>query len=178
MKSRMKLVGPLLIALVVFVVTRASGFDTHVDLHMEDELRSYLATGRDLVRDGSLPILSYSPVSSTCYGLISLLPLGSWYPTDVMYTLSAVAAPVALWWALRTVLPAPLGLAVAAWYGSSTSLLQADREGIMAFPHVYAFTSMLVAGAGRDAKFVVEHIARRRQGREGPGRMAPVRAAR
>jgi putative flavoprotein involved in K+ transport len=45
-------------------------------------------------------------------------------------------------------------------------------------PFQYAFTSMLVAGAGRDAKFVVEQIARRVQAREGIDRMAPASAAR
>jgi putative flavoprotein involved in K+ transport len=45
-------------------------------------------------------------------------------------------------------------------------------------PFQYAFSSMLVAGAGRDAGAVVERVARRARAREGLGRMAPASAAR
>jgi putative flavoprotein involved in K+ transport len=44
-------------------------------------------------------------------------------------------------------------------------------------PFQYAFSSMLVAGAGRDAAHVVEAVARRVQARDGLGRMAPASAA-
>jgi putative flavoprotein involved in K+ transport len=44
-------------------------------------------------------------------------------------------------------------------------------------PFQYAFSSMLVAGAGRDAKFVVEHVAKRAQARDGAA-LRPAPAAR
>lgn len=45
-------------------------------------------------------------------------------------------------------------------------------------PFQYAFSSMLVAGAGRDADYVVEHIARRARELATMAQMAPVSAAR
>ena len=48
----------------------------------------------------------------------------------------------------------------------------------LGIPFQYAFSSMLVAGAGRDAGFVVEQVARRVRARDGMGRMAPASAAR
>lgn len=48
----------------------------------------------------------------------------------------------------------------------------------LGIPFQYAFASMLVAGAGRDARFVVEQVARRVEARDSMGRMAPVSAAR
>ena len=44
-------------------------------------------------------------------------------------------------------------------------------------PFQYAFTSMLVAGAGRDASFVVEQLAKRVHARDGAA-MVPAPAAR
>jgi putative flavoprotein involved in K+ transport len=45
-------------------------------------------------------------------------------------------------------------------------------------PFSYAFTSMLVAGAGRDAKFVVDRIAERVRASNPGGAMAAVPASR
>ena len=45
-------------------------------------------------------------------------------------------------------------------------------------PFQYAFSSMLVAGAGRDARFVVEHVAKRVHGRDGARSVTPATAAR
>jgi putative flavoprotein involved in K+ transport len=45
-------------------------------------------------------------------------------------------------------------------------------------PFSYAFSSMLVAGAGRDAKYVVDRIAERAQANSSAGALAPARASR
>jgi len=45
-------------------------------------------------------------------------------------------------------------------------------------PFQYAFSSMLVAGAGRDASFVVEHVAKRVHARDGAPRVARATATR
>jgi putative flavoprotein involved in K+ transport len=45
-------------------------------------------------------------------------------------------------------------------------------------PFSYAFSSMLVAGAGRDAKFVVDRIAERIRATDGNGALAPAPASR
>jgi putative flavoprotein involved in K+ transport len=45
-------------------------------------------------------------------------------------------------------------------------------------PFTYGFTSMLVAGAGRDAAYVADRIAERAGATEAARRMAPVQAAR
>jgi putative flavoprotein involved in K+ transport len=44
-------------------------------------------------------------------------------------------------------------------------------------PFQYAFSSMLVAGAGRDARYVVEHVAKRVHARHGAPSAAPAPAA-
>jgi putative flavoprotein involved in K+ transport len=43
-------------------------------------------------------------------------------------------------------------------------------------PFSYAFTSMLVAGAGRDAKYVVDRIAERARANAGSAAMTPAAA--
>lgn len=48
----------------------------------------------------------------------------------------------------------------------------------LGIPFTFGFTSMLVAGAGRDAKHVVDRIAERARGAQGARRMTPVRATR
>jgi putative flavoprotein involved in K+ transport len=48
----------------------------------------------------------------------------------------------------------------------------------LGIPFTYSFTSMLVAGAGRDAKYVVDRIAERAGGTEAARRMAPASVAR
>jgi putative flavoprotein involved in K+ transport len=45
-------------------------------------------------------------------------------------------------------------------------------------PFSYAFSSMLVAGAGRDAKYVADRIAERAQANSAAGALAPARASR
>jgi putative flavoprotein involved in K+ transport len=45
-------------------------------------------------------------------------------------------------------------------------------------PFQYAFSSMLVAGAGRDASYVVEQVAKRGQARDGAPSVAPAPAVR
>jgi putative flavoprotein involved in K+ transport len=47
----------------------------------------------------------------------------------------------------------------------------------LGIPFQYAFSSMLVAGAGRDAKFVVQHLAKQAKARSAAA-MAPAAAAR
>ncbi len=44
----------------------------------------------------------------------------------------------------------------------------------LGIPFQYAFSSMLVAGAGRDAAYVVDRIAEREQARRGIARTAPA----
>jgi putative flavoprotein involved in K+ transport len=48
----------------------------------------------------------------------------------------------------------------------------------LGIPFTFGFTSMLVAGAGRDAKHVVDRIAERAGGTEAARRMAPASVAR
>jgi putative flavoprotein involved in K+ transport len=45
-------------------------------------------------------------------------------------------------------------------------------------PFQYAFSSMLVAGAGRDARFVAEHVAKRVHASDGAPSVTPAAAAR
>jgi putative flavoprotein involved in K+ transport len=48
----------------------------------------------------------------------------------------------------------------------------------LGIPFQYAFTSMLVGGAGRDARYVVDRIAERAQATRSAGALAPARASR
>jgi putative flavoprotein involved in K+ transport len=45
-------------------------------------------------------------------------------------------------------------------------------------PFQYAFSSMLVAGAGRDASYVVKQVAKRVHARDGATAMASAHASR
>jgi len=129
-------------ALLLFVASRAAGYADQVDFHMADEL-GVVQAGRDLLRHGALPDIAYSPLTAVVYAALVALPTSA-APMDVMYWLVVLSTPVLLWWALRPLLPPPVGLLVAGWLGSSTCLLEAQCRGGMATPHVYASNAALL----------------------------------
>ncbi len=132
-----------LIALCMFVVTRAAHYERHVDFHMEDEV-GLMASGRDLWRHGALPHLAWAPLSAVVYALVTALSPASWSALDVMYWLVVVAASGSLWWMLRPLVPSPIRLLLAAWFGSAAYLLEAQCRGGMAIPHVYAANAAIL----------------------------------
>src|SRR6185369_804854 len=95
-------------ALLLFVASRAAGYADQVDFHMADEL-GVVQAGRDLLRHGALPDIAYSPLTAVVYAALVALPTSA-APMDVMYWLVVLSTPVLLWWALRPLLPPPVGL--------------------------------------------------------------------
>lgn len=126
-------------ALLALVWMQWIGVGDHKDLHPWDELRYYWA-GVDLLA-GVLPALEWAPLYSLAYAALSLLPIDGHVP-DTMCSLCAFAAPLALWWALRAVVPSPIAVAAAAWFLTSPVALYSRPEGPSVLPSVYVFSAV------------------------------------
>lgn len=124
-----------------FCASRLTGYCARVDLHTADEL-NYLWGGVDLLRTGDVPSLAMCPAYSLLYAALSLLPIPGHLP-DAAFVFVALGAPTACWWALRALVPSPLALLAAAWFGSLTVVVQSATGGT-ALSGIYVFTSMLV----------------------------------
>ncbi|MEQ1634754.1 MAG: hypothetical protein ABL997_20410 [Planctomycetota bacterium] len=126
-------------ALLALVWMQWIGVGHHKDLHPWDELHYYWA-GVDLLA-GVLPALEWAPLYSLAYAALSLLPIDGHVP-DTMCSLCAFAAPLALWWALRCIVPSPIAVAAAAWFLTSPVALYSRPEGPSVLPSVYVFSAV------------------------------------
>lgn len=115
------------------------GFTASLALHTHDE-PTVIAQGRAIL-DGAWPdaLLGWAPIESLAYAGLQLLPLPAVPLSDVMLVLCAVLAPLALWWMLRAIVPAPAAFLSACAWGSSSQVLQHATS--MAPPTVYVFVS-------------------------------------
>lgn len=122
-------------------------FWNHVDIHIVDEVNYYYRGYMFLRGELSALSLAWGPLYCVAYGLLDLLPLGDVLPLDVMNVVVVMGSPLALWWFLRAVYPAPLPVLAAAWWGASPLLLNSGE--VMALQYVYVCgLSLLALSAG------------------------------
>ncbi len=151
--------GPAALALALVAAYAAwllFGFWNRLDFHIGDEV-VYLEQGRRLLRGvwtATLP--SWSPLLSTCYGLVDLaLPLRvGLHPSDVLFPATVVGSAVALAWGLRPLLPDAAAVLMAISWSSAAILLPHRQPAPL--PSCYAFAAtlgFLAVGALARARF-------------------------